>query len=88
MLKIRGLERRKWHKKRNKKRKRIEPSSKEGKSISKTKKKSRKNGSRIMQMSDIRCRSWVVGYSSSNGLLANRHLGFPELNVNYPLLCS
>lgn len=39
-----------------------------------------------MQIPDIRCRQ--SGILLRAGPLANRHLGFPELNVNYLLLCS
>lgn len=39
-----------------------------------------------MQIPDIRCRQ--PGILLRAGPLANRHLGFPELNVNYLLLCS
>lgn len=48
-----------------------------------------KNETRIMQVSDIRCKGRIVdSIPGGAGPLANRHLRFPESNVNYLLLCS
>lgn len=48
------------------------------------------NETRIMQVSDIRCKGRIVERSIPRGAgpLANRHPRFPESNVNYLLLCS
>lgn len=48
-----------------------------------------KNESRIMQVSDIRCRGRIVdSIPRGAGPLANRHPRFPGSNVNYLSLCS
>lgn len=47
-----------------------------------------KNETRIMQVSDIRCKGRRGVIPRGAGPLANRHPRFPESNVNYLLLCS